>query len=64
MLAGVRPHPNPPPEGEGIYIGWELGDVGMVGGLLGLGIGGSFDKLRMKESGGWDGGVGVMGLWG
>ena len=22
---GVRPHPNPPPEGEGIY--WGLGDV-------------------------------------
>ena len=39
MLAGGRPHPNPPPEGEIIYIGWELGDVGMIGGLLGLGIG-------------------------
>ena len=29
MLAGGRPHPNPPPEGEGIYIGWELGVVGI-----------------------------------
>ena len=62
MLAGGRPRPNPPPEGEGIYIGWELGLLGWLGGLLGLGIGGILRQAQDERVGGlgW-GGVGLGG---
>ena len=43
---GVRPHPNPPPEGEGIMDKDGVGDIG--------GWGVSFDRLRMSWGGGGD----------
>ena len=46
------PHPNPPPQGEGII------------GVMGLGIVGQFRWLGIVGRLGWLGIVGLMGDWG
>ena len=47
---GGRPHPNPPPEGEGIICG----GMGIIGGWLGLGLAG-FGVGRGWLARGWGG---------
>ena len=64
-VVGVRPHPNPPPEGEGIYwaLGWYfriiLGSFGGCAKILWLGVG------DWQGGGAWfDGGGALLGVWG